>query len=55
MISGLRGSISFLLSDIKVHGTRPDLGSTASAESQDFPQLTGCYSDIIGQDIEYWE
>lgn len=37
MVSGLRGSISFLLSDIKVHGSRPDLGSTASTESQDFP------------------
>lgn len=37
MVSGLRGSISFLLSDIKVHGSQPDLGRTASTESQDFP------------------
>lgn len=37
MVFGLRGSISSLLFDIKVHGSRPDLGSTAKTESQDFP------------------
>lgn len=36
LVSGLRGSISFLLSDIKVHGSRRDLGRTANTESQDF-------------------
>lgn len=54
-VFGPKGSISVLV-DIKVHGSRPVQGSTAKTlESQDFPQLTGGYSDITGQDIEYWE
>lgn len=54
-VFGPGSSISVLV-DIKVHGSRPVQGSTAKTlESQDFPQLTGGYSDITGQDIEYWE
>lgn len=37
LIFRLKNSNSFLLSDIEGYGSRPDLGSTASTESQDFP------------------